>query len=125
MRDVTDTIEFAKKHCRLSTMSSFVRQLNKYDFHKINNTISKDGIESWEFTNALFRRDDTSWREIRPKKVNLFYRRNVRDSVNTTIANEVVKHRKENAKLQAQLVALQSCADNHACACGCYHISQK
>jgi hypothetical protein len=106
-------------------MGYFLRQLNKYDFHKINSTICKDGIESWEFTNALFKRDDKSRLEIRPKKVNLFYRRNVRDSVNTAIANEVVKHRKDNAKLQAQLLALQAYADNHACACGGYHISQK
>ncbi|KAI8385753.1 hypothetical protein BD560DRAFT_169498 [Blakeslea trispora] len=62
---VKDTNQFSKsilpqhfKHCNFA---SFVRQLNKYDFHKIRNNADENqklyGDQIWEFEHLYFQRD--------------------------------------------------------------------
>ncbi|KAF7682480.1 Transcription factor prr1 [Astathelohania contejeani] len=60
---VVNPPEFARcvleKHFKHGNLSSFVRQLNKYDFHKVKSSesvIEIFGPQSWEFKNALFQR---------------------------------------------------------------------
>ncbi|KAI8141459.1 hypothetical protein BJV82DRAFT_518601 [Fennellomyces sp. T-0311] len=61
---VKDTNEFAKtilpKHFKHCNFASFVRQLNKYDFHKVRNAEDGHkpyGDQAWEFVHPKFRRD--------------------------------------------------------------------
>ncbi|KAI8343448.1 hypothetical protein BC941DRAFT_411426 [Chlamydoabsidia padenii] len=62
---IDDTNEFAKtvlpSRFKHGNFSSFVRQLNKYDFHKIrftdNKSLSPTNQQVWEFQHPLFRRD--------------------------------------------------------------------
>ncbi|KAI9274349.1 hypothetical protein BDA99DRAFT_497241 [Phascolomyces articulosus] len=61
---VKDTNEFAKtilpKHFKHCNFASFVRQLNKYDFHKVRNAEDGQkpyGDQAWEFVHPKFRRD--------------------------------------------------------------------
>jgi HSF-type DNA-binding len=74
------TIPFSsRKRCLLSILNtaiwlgilflySFVRQLNKYNFHKINTVKAPDGTQSWEFQNPLFHRDNADWVNIKRKE---------------------------------------------------------
>lgn len=68
---IKDPSEFAKnvlpRHFRHSNFASFVRQLNKYDFHKVKRKVDKGKVDpatgldsesldqAWEFRHAYFR----------------------------------------------------------------------
>ncbi|KAI8801047.1 hypothetical protein BJ742DRAFT_685516 [Cladochytrium replicatum] len=55
-----------------SNFSSFVRQLNKYDFHKVKSTERDQpaGVSSWEFKHPHFQRDRDDFLELVRRKPN-------------------------------------------------------
>ncbi|KAI5173097.1 hypothetical protein NEFER03_2075 [Nematocida sp. LUAm3] len=60
---ITNPIEFGKtilhRHFKHGNLSSFVRQLNKYDFHKIKSVesiLKQFGMQVWEFKHSCFQK---------------------------------------------------------------------
>ncbi|KAI8806853.1 hypothetical protein BJ742DRAFT_773629 [Cladochytrium replicatum] len=53
-----------------SNFSSFVRQLNKYDFHKVKSTEREQPAGSWEFKHPHFQRDREDFLEFVRRKPN-------------------------------------------------------
>lgn len=75
---ILNPTEFGKtvldKHFKHGNLSSFVRQLNKYDFHKIKScdgVIKLYGSQVWEFKHSFFQRERTDLlKNITRKKSN-------------------------------------------------------
>ncbi|KAI8906858.1 CheY-like superfamily [Gorgonomyces haynaldii] len=69
---IQDPIEFSKylllEHFKHSNMASFVRQLNKYDFHKVRTIKKPNGQQAWEFVHPKFRKGDSEWIHIKRKE---------------------------------------------------------
>ncbi|KAK9767729.1 kinase-regulated stress-responsive transcription factor skn7 [Basidiobolus ranarum] len=73
---VKEPNEFAKtilpKHFKHSNFASFVRQLNKYDFHKIKNTDDSSkpyGEHAWEFQHPSFQHNKCEMLESIKRKI--------------------------------------------------------